>query len=75
MGWRFNIDDMLSCKVGGHFRVEVADNGRAVITVHRTGEPRETIFCVSPGHANQARMELSNAGLTGLREQREIGNT
>lgn len=61
----FNIDDMLMCKPGGHFRLEVAPSGRAVITVDRPGEPQEHILCVSPGHANQARMQLTDQGLTG----------
>lgn len=61
-----SIDDLLARKPAGHFRVEHMPNGRAVITVHRTGEPEEVIFCVSPGHANQARMQLTDAGLTGF---------
>jgi hypothetical protein len=60
-----NIEDMLLCKPGGSFRVEIATSGRAVITVGRPGEPQERSLCVSPGHANQARMQLTDEGLTG----------
>ncbi len=50
----------------GHFRVEQLPNGRAIISVHRTGEPEQVIHCASPGHANRVRMTLSAAGLTGF---------
>jgi len=61
-----SIDDLLARKPGGHFRVEHMTNGRTIIMVHRAGEPEEIIFCVSPGHANQARMQLTDEGLTGF---------
>jgi len=62
----FSIDDLLARKPAGHFRVKHMQNGRAIFSVHRTGEPEEIIFCVSPGHANQARMQLTDEGLTGF---------
>ena len=65
MNMGFSVEDMLSLKPGGSFRVEVGENGRAVIVVSRPGEPVEHILCVSPGHANAARMQLSDQGLTG----------
>jgi hypothetical protein len=61
----FTIDDFLALKPGGVFRVESGPHGRSVITVERPGEPSEYILCLSPGHANQARMQLTDEGLTG----------
>jgi len=68
MSWAgsLSIDDLLARKPAGYFRVEHMPNGRTIIMVHRTGEPEEVIFCVSPGHANQARMQLTDEGLTGF---------
>ena len=37
MGWRFNIEDELACKLGGHFRVYIHHDGQATITVEHTG--------------------------------------
>lgn len=61
----FTIDDFLALKPGGVFRVESGLHGRSVIAVERPGEPVEYILCLSPGHANQARMALSDQGMTG----------
>ena len=68
MSWAgsLSVDDLLARKPAGHFRVEHMPNGRTIITVHRIGEPEEVIFCVSPGHANQARTQLTDEGLTGF---------
>ena len=60
-----NIDDMLALKPGGVFRIEAARDGGALITIDVPGEPQEYIVCVSMGHANAARMQLTDAGLTG----------
>lgn len=61
------MDEFLILKKKGHFRVQNVD-GRPVITVHRTGQLEETIFCLSPGHANQVKIQLSDEGLTGFIE-------
>jgi hypothetical protein len=60
-----SIDDVLALKPKGVFRIENIGR-RTVITVHRTGEPEEVIICMSPGHANRVRQELTDAGMTGL---------
>lgn len=62
-----SLDELLARKPKGSFRIE-AVNGRAIITVHRPGQLDETIFCLSPGHANQVRQVLSDQGLAGLVE-------
>lgn len=36
-----------------------------VISVHRRGQPVETIICRSPGEVNQHRLRLSESGLIG----------
>lgn len=66
MGWRFNIEDELACKLGGHFRVDIAEDGQATITVSIPGEPDETLHCDTPGLANQAGLQLTSMGLTGF---------
>lgn len=35
------------------------------ISIHRQGEPVETIYCTSPGELNRHRLRLSEAGLIG----------
>ncbi|OWJ72521.1 hypothetical protein CDV50_04940 [Haematobacter massiliensis] len=60
-----DLDRLLALKPKGVFRTE-AVNGRWIITINRPGEPEEYILCVSPGHANQARMALTDAGMCGL---------
>lgn len=65
MFWRFSIDDMLSCKMSGHFRVDIGEDGRSTITVSIPGEPVETLHCATPGLANQASAQLTAMGLTG----------
>ncbi|AJE47175.1 hypothetical protein [Celeribacter indicus] len=60
-----DLDDVLALKPKGVFRVENV-RGRTIITVNRPGELEEIILCLSPGHANQVRMALSDQGLTGL---------
>lgn len=64
------IDELLLLKPKGSFRVTVI-SGQPAILVNRPGEPEETIFCLSPGHANQVRQSLSDEGLTGLVEGAE----
>ena len=65
MGWRWNIEDELAYKRGGHFRVAIATDGAATITVERPGEPVEFLHCATPGLANQTGLQLSDMGLTG----------
>ena len=60
-----STDELLDRKRGGYFRIE-AVGGRQIITVHRVGEPEEVILCVSPGHANQMCMALTDEGLAGF---------
>ncbi|MGA0617397.1 hypothetical protein [Paracoccus sp. KR1-242] len=61
------LDELLLLKPKGHFRVTTLCGQHAVL-VNRPGELEETIFCLSPGHANQVRQALSDEGLTGLVE-------
>lgn len=61
-----DIQDLLLIKPKGVFEIQTAPNGRPVVFVYRPGQPEETIFCLSPGHANQVRQELSDEGMTGL---------
>lgn len=63
----YNINEMLSRKSKGYFRVATF-MGRIAISVHRFGEPEEVILCYSLGHANQVRQALSDEGLTGYVE-------
>ncbi|RBO54176.1 hypothetical protein DSD19_05495 [Rhodovulum sp. BSW8] len=62
-----SLDDLMALKPRGFYRVETRDGG-TTITVHRPGEPVEIIDCLSPGHANQVRLRLTDAGLTGFVE-------
>ena len=62
-----SLDELLLLKPKGHFRITVI-SGQPAILVNRPGQPEETIFCLSPGHANQVRQSLSDEGLTGLVE-------
>lgn len=61
------LADHLAARKGGWFHIERID-GRTVVTVHRPGALEEVIFCLSPGHANQVRQALTDAGLAGLVE-------
>lgn len=61
-----DIQDLLLIKPKGVYEIQIGLNGRPVIFVHRPGQPEETIFCISPGHANQVRQQLTDDGLTGL---------
>ncbi|QEU07343.1 hypothetical protein [Paracoccus yeei] len=61
-----DINDLLAIKPKGVFEIQTGANGRPVIFVYRPEQPEETIFCLSPGHANQVRQQLSDEGLTGL---------
>jgi hypothetical protein len=61
-----DIQDLLLLKPKGVFEIQPAPKGRSVIFVHRPGREEETIFCLSPGHANQVRQQLTDEGLTGL---------
>ncbi|SIR22592.1 hypothetical protein SAMN05421641_13128 [Paracoccus thiocyanatus] len=61
------LADHLATRKGGWFHIEWID-GRTVVTVHRPSAPTEVIFCLSPGHANQVRQSLTDAGLAGLVE-------
>lgn len=61
-----NIDDLLLLKPNGVFEIQDAPKGRSTITVYRPGQLEEVIFCVSPGHANQVRQELTDQGMCGL---------
>lgn len=69
MSWAdtLSVDDFLSLKARGFFRIETVD-GRPVVTIHQLGEPVQRIACASPGHANQVRQALSDMGLTGYVE-------
>lgn len=62
-----DIDDILSGKPKGYFRIQTV-NGNTVITIKRNKQPEQTIFCLSPGHANQVRQRLSDEGLCGMVE-------
>lgn len=62
-----SLDELLLLKPKGHFRITII-SGQSAILVNRPGQPEETIFCLSPGHANQVRQSLSDEGLTGLVE-------
>ncbi|WP_306752714.1 hypothetical protein [Paracoccus actinidiae] len=62
-----SLDELLLLKPKGSFLVTVV-YGQTAILVNRPGQPEETIFCLSAGHANQVRQKLSDEGLTGLVE-------
>ena len=62
-----SITEFLARKKKGFFRIDMLAE-RAIITVHRNGEPEVVIFCASPGHANQVRQALTDEGLTGYIE-------
>jgi hypothetical protein len=62
-----SLDELLLLKPKGSFRVTQL-SGQTVILVNRPGELEETIFCLSPGHANRVRQSLTDEGLTGLVE-------
>lgn len=67
MGLNFHdIEGLLLLKPKGVFEIQPTPGGRAVVSIYRPGEPEEQVFCVSRGHANQVRQELSDAGMTGL---------
>ena len=61
------LEKTIGRRVKNFFLVETVA-GRTVITVHRSSAPPEVILCLSPGHANQVRMRLSDQGLPGLVE-------
>lgn len=61
-----DINDLLLIKPKGVFEIQTAPNGKPVIMVYRPEKLDETIFCLSPGHANQVRQQLTDEGLTGL---------
>lgn len=61
-----DINDLMLIKPKGVFEIQTAPNGKPIIMVYRPGELEETIFCLSPGHANQVRQALTDEGLTGL---------
>lgn len=61
-----DVNDLLLIKPKGVYENQTAPNGRPVIFVHRPDRPEETIFCLSPGHANQVRQSLTDEGLVGL---------
>lgn len=63
-----DIDILLLLKPKGVYEIQTAPNGKPVIIVHRPDRLEETIFCLSPGHANQVRQELTDEGLVGLVE-------
>lgn len=62
-----NLDDMLVLKKRGSFRIR-SENGQISIIVSRPGQQEEIWLARSPGHANQLRQCLSDAGLCGLIE-------
>lgn len=57
----------LRLKPKGYYRIS-ADGARTLISIHRPGEPDTFVTCVSPGHANRVRQELSDMGLAGFIE-------
>lgn len=59
------LEDSLWLKPKGWFQIETRD-GETTLTVYPPGEPEYVIICLSPGHANQLRQELSDAGMAGL---------
>lgn len=61
------LGDTLRLKPKGWYHVEPGD-GWIKITIYRPGKPEEVVLCVSPGHANQVRLELSDQGMAGLIE-------
>ncbi len=60
-----DIDDLLLIKPKGVFEIQTG-GGETTITIHRFGQPAEYITCISPGHANRIRQELTDQGMTGL---------
>lgn len=61
------LEATLTLKPQGWFRVETND-GMIMLVVHRPGCSPETTLCLSPGHANQLRLSLSDEGMAGLIE-------
>lgn len=60
------IDDaLMGGKPKGYYRITTTD-GHTIITIHRPRKPVETVFCLSPGHANQVRQKLTDQGMCGL---------
>jgi hypothetical protein len=66
-GRALSIDDLLTLKPRGHFRVE-RQGGQIFVVVNRPGEPTLAFPATSPGHANQMRLQLSAEGLAGYIE-------
>lgn len=64
------LEQSLRLKPKGWYHIEPEENWLK-ITIHRPGHPEEVILCLSPGHANRLRQELSDQGLAGLIEGAE----
>lgn len=61
------LEDSLRLKPKGWYHVQ-PEGGWTKITIYRPGQPEDVILCVSPGHANQVRQDLSDLGMAGLIE-------
>lgn len=61
-----DIEELLLKKPKGVYEIQSTPDGRAVISIYKFGEPEQQVFCVSLGHANQVRQELTDRGMVGL---------
>ena len=59
------LEDSLWLKPKGWFQIDIRA-GETTLTVYPPDRPEYEIVCLSPGHANQLRQELSDAGMAGL---------
>lgn len=62
-----SLAESLQYRPQGWYHVQTI-SGETAITIYRPGQPEEVILCLSPGHANQLRQELTDAGMCGLIE-------
>lgn len=62
---KLSLEESLGLKPRGWFKIDLLADP-ITITVNCPGQPENTIICASPGHANQLRQELSDAGMAGL---------
>lgn len=61
------LEKTLRLKPKGWYHIE-PEEGWIKVTIHRPGHSEEVVLCLSPGHANRVRQELSDQGLAGLIE-------
>ncbi len=58
------LEDLFAPEEKPSFTIK-RNEGGAVVILHRAGKPIDRIECLSPGHANQARLRFSDLGMAG----------